>query len=61
MHSWEERVEGNKITEVQRSEHTFEQKSCHIEVGDSINQKFIEISTRQASFNSMKNLPRSQT
>lgn len=32
---------------------TFEQKACHIEVGDSINQKFIEISTRQASFNSM--------
>ena len=32
---------------------TFEQKSCHIELGDSINQKFIEISTRQASFNSM--------
>lgn len=32
---------------------TFEQKSCNIEVNDSINQKFIEISTRQASFNSM--------
>lgn len=32
---------------------TFEQKSCHIEIGDSINQKFIEISTRQASFDSM--------
>ena len=30
---------------------TFEQKSCNIEVNDSINQKFIEISTRQASFN----------
>ena len=32
---------------------TFEQKSCYIEVGESINQKFIEISTRQASFDSM--------
>ena len=32
---------------------SFEQKSCHIELGNSINQKFIEISTRQASFNSM--------
>lgn len=32
---------------------TFKQKSCHIEVGDSVNQKFIEISTRQASFDSM--------
>lgn len=32
---------------------TFEQKSSSIEVDDSINQKFIEISNRQASFNSM--------
>ena len=32
---------------------TFEQKNCNIEVNDSINQKFIEISTRQASFNNM--------
>jgi hypothetical protein len=32
---------------------TFEQKSSHIEVDDSINQKFVEISNRQASFNSM--------
>lgn len=32
---------------------TFEQKTCNIEVNDSINQKFIEISTRQASFNGM--------
>lgn len=35
------------------AEMTFEQKACNIEVNDSINQKFIEISTRQASFNSM--------
>lgn len=35
------------------AELTFEQKSCNIEVNNSINQKFIEISTRQASFNSM--------
>lgn len=33
---------------------TFELKTCNIEVNDSINQKFIEISTRQASFNSMQ-------
>ena len=32
---------------------TFEQKSTNIEVGDSINQKFIQISNRQASFNNM--------
>lgn len=32
---------------------TFEQKSSHIEVDESIDQKFIEISNRQASFNSM--------
>lgn len=31
----------------------FEQKTCNIGLNDSINQKFIEISTRQASFNSM--------
>lgn len=35
------------------AELTFMQKSCNIEVSDSINQKFIEISTRQASFNCM--------
>lgn len=35
------------------SELTFQQKTCNIEVDDSINQKFIEISTRQASFNNM--------
>ncbi len=35
------------------AEMTFEQKACNIEVNDSINQKFIEISTRQASFNNM--------
>lgn len=35
------------------SELTFKQKTCNIEVNDSINQKFIEISTRQASFNCM--------
>ena len=32
---------------------TFELKSNHIEITDSINQKFIEISTRQSSFNNM--------
>lgn len=32
---------------------TFEQKSTNIEVDDSINQKFIQISNRQASFNNM--------
>ena len=32
---------------------TFELKSTHIEVTESINQKFIEISTRQSSFNNM--------
>ena len=32
---------------------TFEQKECNIEVTDSLDQKFIEISTRQASFNNM--------
>ena len=32
---------------------TFVLKSNHIDIGDSINQKFIEISTRQASFNNM--------
>lgn len=32
---------------------TFRQKICNIEVSESINQKFIEISTRQASFNNM--------
>lgn len=32
---------------------TFEQKSSHIEVDESIDKKFIEISNRQASFNSM--------
>lgn len=32
---------------------TFKQKTCNIDVDDSINQKFIEISTRQASFNCM--------
>ena len=35
------------------AELTFMQKSCNIEVSDSINKKFIEISTRQASFNCM--------
>lgn len=35
------------------AELTFELKVCNIDVNDSINQKFIEISTRQASFNSM--------
>lgn len=33
---------------------TFEQKSCNIAVDDSLNQKFIEISTRQASFENMQ-------
>lgn len=32
---------------------TFELKSAHIEITDSIDQKFIEISNRQASFNNM--------
>lgn len=32
---------------------TFEQKSTHIDIDDLINQKFIEISNRQASFNNM--------
>lgn len=32
---------------------TFEVKTSHIEVDESIDQKFIEISTRNASFNSM--------
>lgn len=32
---------------------TFEQNTSHIEVDESIDQKFIEISNRQASFNSM--------
>lgn len=32
---------------------TFELKSNHIEIDDWLNQKFIEISNRQASFNSM--------
>ncbi len=32
---------------------TFELKSKHIEITDSINQKFIEISNRQSSFNNM--------
>ena len=35
------------------AELTFEKKTCNIEVNDSINQIFIEISTRQASFNNM--------
>lgn len=35
------------------AELTFNQKTCNIDVDDSINKKFIEISTRQASFNSM--------
>ncbi len=33
---------------------TFTQKSCNIEVNDSINKKFIEISTRKESFNCMR-------
>lgn len=32
---------------------TFELKSNHIEITDSINQKFVEISNRQSSFNNM--------
>jgi hypothetical protein len=32
---------------------TFEQRSCHIGIDDSINRKFIEISNRQASFSNM--------
>lgn len=32
---------------------TFEQKSINVEIDDSINQKFIEISNRQVSFNNM--------
>lgn len=32
---------------------TFELKSSHIDIADSINQKFVEISNRQASFNNM--------
>lgn len=32
---------------------TFELKSTHIEITDSINRKFVEISTRQSSFNNM--------
>ena len=32
---------------------TFERKSGHIDIDNSINQKFIEISNRQASFNNM--------
>lgn len=32
---------------------TFEQKSGHVDIDDSINQKFVEISNRQASFNNM--------
>lgn len=35
------------------AEYTFELKSSHIEVGDFINNKFIEISNRQASFTDM--------
>lgn len=35
------------------AEFTFELKSSHIEVGDFINNKFIEISNRQASFTDM--------
>lgn len=33
---------------------TFEQKICNIEVGEYINQKFIAISNRQASFENMQ-------
>ena len=33
---------------------TFVQKICNIEVGEYINQKFIAISNRQASFENMK-------
>lgn len=32
---------------------TFEQKSGYVDIDDSINQKFVEISNRQASFNNM--------
>jgi len=32
---------------------TFEQKSTYVDIDDSINQKFVEISNRQASFNNM--------
>jgi len=32
---------------------TFELKSCHIEITESINQKFVEISNRQSTFNNM--------
>ena len=32
---------------------TFEFKSCHIEITESINQKFVEISNRQSTFNNM--------
>jgi len=32
---------------------TFEVKSNHIEINDSINQKFVEISNRQSTFNNM--------
>ena len=32
---------------------TFEIKSEHIEIDDSINQKFVEISNRQSTFNNM--------
>lgn len=35
------------------SELTFKQKNCNIDVNDSVNKKFIEISTRQASFDNM--------
>lgn len=33
---------------------TFEQKSTNVDIDDSINQKFVEISNRQASFNNIK-------
>lgn len=32
---------------------TFELKSCHIEITESINQKFVGISNRQSTFNNM--------
>lgn len=32
---------------------SFEQKSAYVDIDDSINQKFVEISNRQASFNNM--------
>ena len=35
------------------SELTFEMKSTHIDIDASLDQKFIEISNRQASFNNM--------